>query len=145
MVREGVGVHCYAYSAGRLQTENDGHATTRHRWVYATTGNFIKLSEYNAHVLFTVVLGEWGDHVGWRRAERSATDVFLGKHPHCINKNKGGGGGSKATCEAAIEFLRPEFFIDFREVYSVHCSSCCVLIFAVSVTLALHFSSTGVF
>jgi len=116
MAIPGVGVHAYGYSEGGLNSENAGHATTRHRWVHDKTGNFITVTEYNARVLFTIVLGQWGDDVGWRRAERSATDVFLHHHPRCINKNHGGGGGGPSTCGAAIEFLSPDFFIDFREV-----------------------------
>jgi len=119
MDTEGVGVHIYAYSAGGLNKENGGHATTNHRWVHVTTGDFIKIDEYNANVLCIVELGEWGDDISWRRAERSGTDVFLGKHPRCINRNKGGGGGDVTTCAAAIEFLRPQFFIDFSEVIVV--------------------------
>jgi len=119
MATPGVGVHVYAYSAGGRMKENAGHATTNHRWVHAKTGANIKLHEYNAHVLCTVGLGEWGDHISWRRAERSGTDLFLRKHPRCINRNNGGGGGSESTCAAAIEFLHPQFFIDFSEVVVV--------------------------
>ena len=116
MAIPGVGVHAYDYSEGGLNSENAGHATTNHRWVHATTGNFITVSEYNARVLFTIVLGEWGDDASWRAAEKSATKVFLHHHPRCINKRQGGAGGGPSTCGAAIEFLSPDFFIDFREV-----------------------------
>ena len=51
---EGVGVHWFAFGHGGLHTENAGHAVANHRWVHVTTGKWIKFSEYNAYVLFTV-------------------------------------------------------------------------------------------
>jgi hypothetical protein len=88
------------------------HCVTNHRFVHAATGKPIKLAQYNSYVLLTLPLGEWADDVSCRSAERAATDVLL-NHPGCINTNRGGG-GSKATCGAAIEFLLPTFRTDMR-------------------------------
>ena len=102
----GVVIHCFAHSRFGLKVENAGHCTTGHLYLNDSTGQSIKLDEYNAQVFLIVPLGMWNDQVSWINAEGAATNVLI-DHPGCINSRAGGAGGNEATCGAAIEFLLP--------------------------------------
>jgi hypothetical protein len=102
----GVVIHCFAHSRFGLKVENAGHCTTNHHYLNSSTGNPIKLGEYNAQVFLIVELGMWDEEVSWINAEGAATNALI-DHPGCINSRTGGAGGNEATCGGAIEFLFP--------------------------------------